>query len=179
LTILLLTLFIIVLSLCALVAGGAAIKARERASLPEGKVLYSDTGREKRPAETIISWRHGLKGRPDYLVETAEGIIPVEIKSTACPPSGRPYDSHVMQLICYCLLCEDVLGAHVPFGLVRYRDREVRVHYTAELRRKLLLLLEEMCDAHASEIVHRNHSQPGRCARCGFSDVCDEAIRRS
>ena len=149
------------------------------AALPEGKVLYSDTGREKRPAETLISIKHGLKGRPDYLVETTNGIIPVEIKSKTCPPSGRPYDSHVMQLICYCLLCEETMSAHVPFGIIRYRDREVRVPFTPELRGRLLALLEEMREADASAAVHRNHTQARRCARCGFNEVCGEALSYS
>lgn len=162
-----------------MIAARAAIKAREKASLPEGKVLYSDTGREKRPAQTVVSWRHGLKGRPDYIIETAEGIIPVEIKSATCPRSGRPYDSHVMQLICYCLLCEEVMNASVPFGIIRYRDREVRVNYTRELRGRLLSLLGEMRKARESESVHRNHSQAARCAGCGFNEVCGEALSRS
>lgn len=162
-----------------MIAARAALKAREEASLPEGNVLYSDTGREEQPAQTLVSWRHGLKGRPDYIIETAEGIIPVELKSTTCPRSGRPYDSHVMQLICYCLLCEEVMNASVPFGIIRYRDREVRVNYTPQLRGRLLSLLEEMRKARESESVHRNHSQAGRCARCGFNEVCGEALHHT
>jgi CRISPR-associated exonuclease Cas4 len=162
-----------------MITARAALKAREEASLPEGKVLYSDTGREEQPARTLVSWRYGLKGRPDYIIETAEGMIPVELKSAACPRSGRPYDSHVMQLICYCLLCEEVMNVRVPFGIIRYRDREVRVNYTRQLRARLLSLLEEMWKARESESVHRNHSQARRCARCGFNEVCGEALHHT
>ncbi|HEX6625338.1 MAG TPA: hypothetical protein VF064_16610, partial [Pyrinomonadaceae bacterium] len=108
-------------------------------------------GGENRPAGTLISRRHGLKGRPDYLLETAGGSIPVEIKLGGCPPSGRPHGSHVMQLACYCLLCEEVAGASVPFGIIQYPDREVRVPFTPELRRGLLSLLGERREAGARE----------------------------
>lgn len=174
--ILLLTLLVIILLICALAASSAARRARRRTPLPKGKVLYSDTGSEKRPARTLVSRRYGLKGRPDYLLETAEGIVPVELKSAPLPPGGRPYDSHLMQLVCYCLLCEDVLNARVPFGLIRYRDGESRVPYTPELRAQLLALLEEMREARALPVVHRSHAQPRRCARCGFNETCGEAL---
>ena len=168
-------LLIFILLVCALLIRSAANRVRDRAALPEGKVLYSDTIKQERPLKTLISWRHGLKGRPDYLIETKDGIVPVEIKSTAFPRSGRPHEAHVMQLISYCLLCEETTGAHVPYGLIRYRDGEVRVEYTPQLRSRLLSLLDEMRRAKASAVIHRSHSQPRRCAGCGFREVCGES----
>ena len=171
-----LLLLVIVLLICALLAGSVARRARERAGLPEGRVLYSDSGRERRPQEALISLKYGLKGRPDYLVETAEGIVPVEVKSSICPASGRPHDSHVMQLACYCLLVEEATNTPAAYGLIRYRDREVRIEYTTELRDRLLALLAEMQRAKEALTVHRSHAQARRCAGCGFRDVCDEAL---
>jgi CRISPR-associated exonuclease Cas4 len=171
-----LVLLITILLICALVARGVALGANRRASLPHGEVIYADTVRGKRTAETLVSVRHGLKGRPDYLVETGDGIVPVEIKSTAFPPSGRPYEAHVMQLACYCLLCEEAMCAPVPYGLIRYRDGEARVEYTPELRARLLSLLEEMRVARGASTLHRNHSQARRCKGCGFREECDEAL---
>jgi len=169
-------LLIVLLLICALLARSAALRSRERAPLPPGKVVYSDTDQQRHPARTLISRQHGLKGRPDYLIGTAEGIVPVEIKSTSFPHSGRPYEAHVMQLACYCLLCEDTMDAHVPYGLIRYCDGEARVEYTPELRVRLLLLLEEIRRARVLPILHRNHSQSRRCAGCGFRDICSEAL---
>ena len=169
-------LLILLLLACALLLRRAADRARDRAALPDGKVIYDDTIRRGRPPETLVSRRHGLKGRPDYLVETGEGTVPVEIKSMAFPRSGRPYEAHVMQLVCYCLLCEEATGAHVPYGLIRYRDGEARVEYTPELRSSLLAQLDEMRGAKASADVHRSHSQPRRCAGCGFREVCGESL---
>lgn len=171
-----LLLLILLLLLCAWAAGRLARRERERAPLPPGKVLYSDTGQEKRRAKTLVSVPYGLKGRPDYLVETPSGIVPVEVKSTAFPRSGRPYDAHVMQLACYCLLCEEALGARVPYGLIRYRDGEARVEFTEELRAELLSLLAEMRAAKGAAEVHRSHMQAARCAGCGFRGQCDESL---
>ncbi|HVG31331.1 MAG TPA: CRISPR-associated protein Cas4 [Pyrinomonadaceae bacterium] len=175
---------------CVALAAHIAARGRARATgLPEGELVYGDTGfavgkiaparlnaegeRQERP---LVSRRHGLTGRPDYLVRTRDGIIPVEAKSARRPAGGRPYDSHLMQLAAYCLLVEDALGARVPYGVVRYADAEVRVEYTDELRETLLETLAEIRDAREAEDVHRSHDEPRRCASCGYRDVCDESL---
>ncbi len=173
-------------------ACGAWLLARRgarRAGLPVGRVIYSDTGapvgrispivlneRGERQEKPLLSHRHGLTGRPDYLLETEEGVVPVEAKSTRCPPNGVPYESHLMQLACYCLLVEETMRAHVPFGVIRYRDRQLRVDYTEELRDALLALLAEMREAREASDVHRSHEEWARCAACSYRALCDESL---
>ncbi len=180
--------------LCVLVfaawfAGRAARRESERSGLPKGSVIYSDTSKPVgriAPAEVgregvkqerpLRSETLGLVGRPDYLIETGGGVVPVEAKSAVVPPDGRPRDSHVAQLAAYCLLVEDVLGASVPYGLIKYRDRKVRVEYTPELKESALALIEEMNDAAHADEVHRSHEDPRRCAGCSLRDVCTESL---
>ena len=188
-----LALLLCLLAAAAVLARAAAARESRRAGLPAGSLLYSDTGRpvgRLAPAEVgrdgqkqerpLLSHALGLVGRPDYLIETEGGVVPVEVKSSACPAGGRPYDSHVAQLAAYCLLVEEVLGAAVPYGVVRYRDREVRVEYTAELRESALALIgemkQEMGAADSGAEVHRSHDDPRRCAGCSLRDVCTESL---
>jgi len=188
-----LALLLFLLVTAAALAGAAAARESKRAGLPSGALLYSDTGRPvgrlapaevgldgKKQERPLVSEALELTGRPDYLIEADGGVVPVEVKSTACPAGGRPYDSHLAQLAAYCLLVEDVLGASVPYGLVKYRDREVRVEYTQEMREQALALIDEMKqDMHASasgEEVHRSHEDPRRCAGCSLRDVCTESL---
>ena len=183
----------LVFVLLLLVSAGAWLAARrgaQRTGLPEGRVIYSDTGaaavghvapvtlneRGERQEKPLVSHRHRLAGRPDYLVRTDEGVIPVEAKSTKCPPGGMPYESHLMQLACYCLLVEETMGAHVPFGVIRYRDRQLRVDYTDELRAALFALLAEMREAREADDVHRSHNERARCAACSYRTLCDESL---
>jgi CRISPR-associated exonuclease Cas4 len=180
---------LLLLVLGSVLASVAARRESKRVGLPAGSLLYSDTGKPVgRLAPTEVG-REGQKqerplrsetlclvGRPDYLIETDEGVVPVEAKSSAAPPGGRPRDSHVLQLAAYCLLVEDVLGATVPYGLVKYRDGEARVEYTDELRGRALALVEEMKDAADAEEVHRSHEEPRRCAGCSLREVCTESL---
>ncbi|MFL6230947.1 MAG: CRISPR-associated protein Cas4 [Pyrinomonadaceae bacterium] len=175
---------------CVAVIAHYAARARANSTgLPTGRLVYSDTGiavGELAPAQinaegerqerALVSRRFGLTGRPDYLVRSSEGVVPVEAKSARRPANGVPYDSHLMQLAAYCLLVEDALGETVPYGVMRYADGEARVEYTPELRETLLELIEEMREARDAEEVHRSHDEPRRCASCGYRDVCDEAL---
>jgi CRISPR-associated exonuclease Cas4 len=179
----------VVLLLVALGARLAARRGARQADLPEGRIIYSDTGapvgsiapvtlneRGERLEKPLLSHRHALVGRPDYLVQTDEGIVPVEAKSANCPPGGVPYASHLMQLACYCLLVEETTGAGVPFGVIRYRDRQLRVDYTDELRESLLELLAEMREARRATDVHRSHEEAARCAGCSYREICVESL---
>lgn len=166
-----------------------ARKTGRRTGLPRGNLLYSDTGFPtgrtgkiitesggERVEKALTSRRYNLTGRPDYLVRTADGIVPVEAKSARCPPGGRAYDSHIMQLAAYCLLVEDVLNESVPYGIIRYRDCEVSIEYTPELREDLLALIEEIMEARDATEVHRSHEDARRCAGCSMRELCDEAL---
>lgn len=184
-----LALAIIALLVVAIAARLMAKKITSQTGLPSGKLVYSDTGFAvgklgpltrneygEKLEKPLVSKRYGLTGRPDYLVETDDGIIPVEIKSAKMPASGQPYDSHIFQLIAYCLLVEDLLDADVSYGIIRYRDAEVSIEYTSELRDELLDIIDEMREARSASDVHRNHDERGRCASCGMRDICDESL---
>src|SRR5215470_14817351 len=179
----------VILLLAAITANAISKRITSRSGLPAGRLIYSDTGfatgkigpvardeTGQKQESPLISEKYGLIGRPDYLVETDEGIIPVEAKSARLPSNGQPFDSHVFQLVAYCLLVEDVLGSDVPYGVLRYRDREVQIEYTRELRAELLDLLDEMRKARKMAEVHRDHDDARRCANCYLRDACDEAL---
>jgi CRISPR-associated exonuclease Cas4 len=180
---------LIVLLFVALISHAAARRASRRTGIPGGQLLYSDTGfpvgrinsiernqqgvRQEKP---LISRSYGLIGRPDYLVQTDEGIIPIEVKSTKLPAGGRAYDSHIIQLAAYCLLAEELIEEGVPYGVIRYSDGEVMIDYTRELRDELIMLLEEMREARFADEVHRSHDEARRCSGCSMREICRESL---
>src|SRR5262245_58804320 len=87
------------LALAVLAGAGLVLSQRFRRSsgLPEGEIVYNDADSES--GEMLISERHGLCGKPDYLLEgDDDDLIPVEVKSANAPRGGKPYRSHLMQL---------------------------------------------------------------------------------
>ncbi len=149
-------------------------RLRKDSGLPDGEVVYSDTGAWQRNDRALFSKRHQLTGKPDYLIRDNDAIVPVEIKSGAAP--ARPREGHVLQLAAYCLLVEEELGVKVPRGIIQYSDRQFVIQYTRELRSTLLRTLEHMrADAEAGDAA-RSHNQAGRCRTCGVREACDERL---
>ncbi len=167
------------LALLLLLAGGAlylASRGMRRASgLPAGEIIYTDASEWRRNDRPLFSNRYRLVGKPDYLVQQGEKIIPVEVKSTHIR-GQTPYDSHRMQLAAYCLLVEDVLGVRPSHGILKYADATFRVPFTDALRRELLATLQEMREAMPADDIPRSHSEPIRCRFCGYRDVCGQAL---
>jgi CRISPR-associated exonuclease Cas4 len=149
-------------------------RLRQSGGLPHGRVIYSDAGAWQRNDQSLFSARHQLVGKPDYLVRTEQGIVPVEVKSGAAPAQPRP--GHVLQLAAYCLLVEEKLGERVSHGIIQYADRQFAIDYTPALRSELFNVMDEMRAALAEGAAHRNHADARRCAACGVREVCDERL---
>jgi len=167
----LLLIFIVLSLICFLLSR----RLRKHSGLPEGEIVYSDT--TARPGELLLSQRYGMSGKPDYLLDDRNvGLIPVEVKSGVAPRNSQPYLSHLMQLAVYFLLVEEVLNSPAPYGLIRYRDRTLRIENTEELREDLLTLIKQMRKTLVSGEAHRSHNQVRRCASCSLADGCDERL---
>jgi CRISPR-associated exonuclease Cas4 len=151
-----------------------ARRLRARSGLPAGRVVAADVGPWRRLDRPLFSRRHGLTGRPDYVVADGADLIPVEVKSARAP--ARPYASHVLQLAAYCLLVAETSGRRPPYGILRYADRTFPIPYTRELEEQLLEVLEAMREDLAAGDAPRRHQDPRRCAACGYREVCEEAL---
>jgi len=162
-------LLILISALAAYILWQRSRRLRAQSGLPRGKIVYADMER----ARPVRSERWRLIGKPDFIIETRHGPIPVEVKSAALPRSGQPYPGHVLQLAAYCLLVEETFGTTPPFGYIRYRDgRTVQVPFTPELKRELLRTLQAMHAAEQSSHVGRSHQAPWKCERCGLAYIC-------
>jgi CRISPR-associated exonuclease Cas4 len=170
-----------ILLVCALLLLGGGLfllrrahRLHQQTGLPQGRVIYADTGAWNRCERPLFSRRYLLTGRPDYLVDDGRTRIPVEVKSTFCPSS--PYRSHVLQLAAYCLLVEEEYGQPPPYGIIRYHDQTYAVEYTAQLRAELLSVLAEMRQDLAATDVSPSHASPNRCRGCSYRDECEKKL---
>lgn len=121
-----------------------------------------------------MSRRYNLVGKPDYVIQTRAGLVPIEVKPKRTAPA--PYDSDLAQLAAYCLLIEDTTGRAPPYGLLRYANQTFRVPYTRQRRDHLLELLAAIEADQYADDVPRSHHQVARCQGCGFFDQCDDRL---
>ncbi len=132
------------------------------------KTVYSDH-REK-PEKALYSSKYGLVGRPDFILHTKDGLLPLEIKNSKRP--NQPYFSHVMQLISYCLLIEEEKGVKPKYGFIQYRDGGAfSVSYTENMKVSLIKTINEM-----RNIINLNTppepKKTYRCNNCSHNNTC-------
>ncbi|MFQ5400019.1 MAG: PD-(D/E)XK nuclease family protein [Anaerolineae bacterium] len=150
-------------------------RLREQTGLPDGEVIYTDTGIWYRNNESLHITDLRLVGKPDYLVEATDGaIIPVEVKSGRAPE--EPWEGHLLQLAAYCLLVDENYGRRPSYGILQYRDKAFAVDYTEEMEAALLQVLSEMRNARFDEELDRDHNEWQRCARCGVRSACEQRL---
>lgn len=161
--------FLDLLILAALGLGAYAIyrilELRHEESL--GRLVAVDFGSVPGPPLRAEAWR--LSGRPDEIRSLPDGTwIPVEWKSRGTPRNG-PAESHRLQLLAYCLLCEVQRGSPPPYGVLRYGDgQEFRIPWDRSARRELWAVRLEMAAAYDG----RARPSPGKCAGCRWRDGC-------
>jgi CRISPR-associated exonuclease Cas4 len=164
----------ILLIVLAVVLLWQAARQQRAAGLPGGRVIYSDT-RQWGPVEKpLFDAGLHLVGKPDYLVQQGDMIIPIEVKSGEAP--SAPHDSHIYQLAAYCLLVERAHGKRPAYGILHYRNRSFAIDYTPVLEAKLMEVLADMRRVEKSGNADRSHDQASRCARCGFRQACDQRL---
>lgn len=149
-----------------------SLRMRRESGLPAGKVLSSDVGAGT-PGTPLFSPRYNLAGTPDYVVRTREGTVPVEVKPGR--NEQEPHESHLLQVLAYCLLLEEN-GERPPYGLLRYSHATFHVDYNPETRAYLLAVLAEMREAESQPEVNRSHDNPARCRACAYRSICEQAL---
>ncbi len=151
------------------------VNRRQKASgLPAGRIIYSDIQTWSPVEKSLIDPDISLVGRPDYLVQQGDQLIPVEVKTNRV--TDGPYDSHIYQLAAYCRLVQSSYGKRPPIGILHYANQNFAIDYTSELEESLLETLDEMRSQMRRKTIDRSHSTPTRCHGCGYRTVCDQKL---
>jgi CRISPR-associated exonuclease Cas4 len=89
-------------------------RSRRKTGIPAGEVFYQDLVGQPFPAMALRSAKLGISGKPDCLIRTADGVVPVELKKSKRPPArGEVYPNHMIQNLAYCALVEDQMKVSV------------------------------------------------------------------
>lgn len=150
-----------------------AAQEQDKTGLPGGKIVYSDTNLWQKVEIPLYHPALKLAGKPDYIVQVEQELIPIEVKTGRTPKA--PYDSHIFQLAAYCLLIENEYGIRPSYGIIHYQEKEYKIDYTKELEASTLLLIDEMQHAQQKE-QHCSHNLPQKCRGCGFREICEESL---
>jgi len=121
----------------------------------------------------LYSEKLGLKGKLDILLECEENLIPVEVKYGSKNVS-IPVFSHIIQLVGYSLLIEDVFKKKVRYGFIVYADRNklVKISIDEKLRRKAISIINEVKKIIEKEYFPAVAERRGKCSQCEYFYAC-------
>lgn len=146
--------------------------------IPDGQPIYEDLFEQSKPLYSSVL---PLVGKPDYILKTEEGFVPVEIKTGN---HSHPRKHHVMQLVSYCQLVEDCFGKRPAYGLLVYFDskKQFQIPFTNSMKRQLHETIEIMkqisekgWDDHVNEFI--DTKKCGSCTMRSYCDIADKMKR--
>ncbi len=143
-----------------------ATQTRTHHHIPQGKITYTDLNKPNKP---LYSRRYHLAGKPDYIIQTPDGIIPVEYKSGA---HTTPKKNHILQLAAYCHLIEEHTRTFVPYGMLVYDQQNHKIPFNPQLRFELETTIKEMQKSHHHNTIQLNHNEPHKCKHCSIQQYC-------
>lgn len=125
------------------------------------------------PAKTLYSEKYDLAGKPDMILKKGNERFPIEVKSSFV--RDKPYPSHILQLIAYCLLIEEYYGVRPSYGILRYRNKDFQINYTKDRENSLLTQLRMMrqTDPENSDLPPVCEDSR-KCRHCGYKRYCSK-----
>ena len=129
---------------------------------------------ERRFHFRLTSTRLELTGKLDLLIDSPEGLFPVDFKWT----TGRPHRNHIFQLCGYALLLEDHFHKPVTKGFVYLIPQSDAVVFdlTAELKEQTEAVLEEMRRMIETEQMPPPTPERNRCTDCEYRNFCGDVF---
>ncbi len=167
-------LFPIILIILAVTILLIAKRRQQDAGIPPGWIIYSDTIQGDKIEDPLFDPELRLTGKPDYLVKQDNLIIPIEIKSTYV--GNTAYDTHIYQVVAYCVLVEHVYGIRPPYGIIHYPNRTFAIDYSSKIESSFLTIIDEMRRKAKKPEINRSHDSSQRCARCGYRNICNQRL---
>ena len=127
---------------------------------------------ERRFHVWLSSGRIGLSGKIDLLIDSPDGLFPVDFKLT----TGRPHKNHVAQLCGYALLLEDCYDREVTKGFVYLIPTNDAVVFdlTAERKKETRGVISEVRQMIEKEQMPAPTAVRNRCTDCEYRNYCGD-----
>ncbi len=127
---------------------------------------------ERRFHVWLSSRRIGLSGKIDLLIDSPEGLFPVDFKLT----TGRPHKNHVAQLCGYALLLEDCYDREVTKGFVYLMPTNDAVVFdlTPERMKETRDVISEIRQMIEKEQMPAPTPVRNRCTDCEYRNYCGD-----
>lgn len=137
--------------------------------------LWKKIGAVERESDVyLVSENYPIRGIVDEVVTLKDGsLAPVDYKFAIYPEFI--YKSHKTQLLCYCLLVEDVFDTKVNQGYIFYireGNRQVMIPYDEISKKKIVEDVHNVLEIITNERMPKPTSVKNRCMDCTYKNIC-------
>lgn len=122
----------------------------------------------------INSKKWGLAGKLDMMIETENGLYPVDFKFT----KGKPFKNHIYQLGGYALILEDCYERPVNEGfLYLLVQKDVLIYSLSnEVKDECIRALNEIRNMVKDERFPPAPKEKGKCLECEYQNYCRDTL---
>jgi CRISPR-associated exonuclease Cas4 len=116
----------------------------------------------------------GLSGKLDLVIESEEGIFPVDFKFT----EQRVHPNHILQLAAYAVLLEEQLGRPIDRGFVFLvpQDHIESISLDEHRKNQVREYLAQIRQAISSESMPPPTDVRARCEECEYRNYCGDVL---
>jgi CRISPR-associated exonuclease Cas4 len=116
----------------------------------------------------------GLSGRLDLVIDSPEGLFPVDFKMS----EQRVHRNHITQLCGYALLLEERFNRSIECGFIFLVPREeiVPIDLTAERKLAALEMLTQMRQSIDLQLTPAPTAVRSRCDECEYRNYCGDVF---
>lgn len=116
----------------------------------------------------------GLSGKLDLLIDSTEGLFPVDFKFS----ESQVHENHIVQLAGYALLLEERFQKLIEHGFIFLIPREeiVPVPLTSERKLAVRSMIETIRQTIKREAMPEPTEVRARCENCEYGNYCGDIL---
>lgn len=118
--------------------------------------------------------RLGLSGKLDLLIDSPDGLYPVDFKFTL----GRDYKNHHCQICGYALILEELHGRRIENGFLFLIPRQtiLKVPISDHLRADTIDMLDRIRQMVENELIPEATDNRAKCTDCEYRNYCGDVF---
>jgi len=151
------------------------ISVHEKREKENSKYLWKKIRAIDRKSDVyLFSEKYHLFGLIDEIVTFADGTMaPIDYKFSTY--SKTVYKTHRIQILCYCLLIEELFGKTVKKGYIFYirkGSKQVEINYNKRSKDQILKSINEILEIIQNEKIPPKTKYYNRCNDCTYKNIC-------
>lgn len=151
------------------------LSVHEKRENENSNYLWKKIGATDRKSNvSLYSKKYNLSGLIDEIITLEDGTMsPIDYKFTEY--KEKTYKTHRVQILCYCLLIEEMFGNPVKKGYIFYirgGSKQIEINYNKRSKNQILKAINGILEIIGNEKIPPKTKYKNRCNDCTYKNIC-------